>query len=172
MKTVTKIYNLYTYDELDDKAKEKAIAWFSEEYPNYDWWNCTYEDAETIGLKITSFDLERNRHAEGKFIEYADTVAELILENHGAMCETYKTAQEYLATKKSLDEKYTQDQKDSENEYDGELEDLKDEFLKSLLEDYSIMLQKEYEYLTSREHIEETIQINEYTFDENGKRTD
>jgi hypothetical protein len=42
------------------------------------------------------------------------------------------------------------------------------EFLKSLLEDYRIILSKEYDYLTSRESIIETIEANEYEFDENG----
>ena len=48
------------------------------------------------------------------------------------------------------------------------LQALEAEFLKSILEDYSIILQKEYEYLTSREAVEETIEANDYHFTENG----
>lgn len=166
-KTVTKTYELYTYDELDDSAKEKAIEWFANSYPEYEWWESTYEDAKTIGLEITSFDLDRNRHAKGNFTEYADTVAELIFKNHGAMCETYKTAKTFIKDKQA-----NIDNVASETEISDFLENLKEEFLKSLLEHYSIMLQKEYEYLTSREHIEEMIRINEYTFTEDGKRKD
>jgi hypothetical protein len=48
-------------------------------------------------------------------------------------------------------------------------EDIDANFLRSLLEDYRIMLQKEYEYLTSEETIIETIEANEYEFTEKGE---
>ena len=50
-----------------------------------------------------------------------------------------------------------------------DLEDLNKEFLRSLCEDYRIILQKEYEYLTSEEAIIETIEVNEYEFTEEGE---
>ncbi len=43
-------------------------------------------------------------------------------------------------------------------------------FLNSLIEDYSIILQKESEYLMSNEAIIETIEANEYEFKANGDR--
>jgi len=52
---------------------------------------------------------------------------------------------------------------------ENELQDIEDEFLKSLLEDYSIMLQKECYYKQSKEAIIETIEANEYEFYANGK---
>ncbi len=50
-----------------------------------------------------------------------------------------------------------------------ELENDEDEFLKELLEDYRIILQKEYEYQTSEEAIIGTIEANEYEFTQDGK---
>ena len=52
----------------------------------------------------------------------------------------------------------------------AELQEMEDSFLKSLLEDYSIMLQNQCEYLTTDEAVEEMLTINEYQFLENGKR--
>ena len=60
-----------------------------------------------------------------------------------------------------------EDYESSNNE--DKLIDMENEFLKSLLEDYSIMLQNEYEYLTSEEAIIETIEANEYEFTQAGK---
>jgi hypothetical protein len=60
---------------------------------DHDWWQTTYEDAENMGLKITSFDLDRNRHAKGCFITNAMECAESILRDHGETCDTYIEAQ-------------------------------------------------------------------------------
>ena len=68
MRQETKIVNIYKYDELSDKAKENVLSYFAE--LDYGWWEFTYDDAERIGLKITSFDLYRNT-ISGGFIDYA-----------------------------------------------------------------------------------------------------
>lgn len=44
-----KCTTVYTYDELDEKAKERVRDWFRTDYPDYDWWNCSYEDFKTVG---------------------------------------------------------------------------------------------------------------------------
>lgn len=43
MKTIR--VNLYQFDELSDKAKEKARDWFRTNYPEYEWWDSIYDDA-------------------------------------------------------------------------------------------------------------------------------
>lgn len=150
---------VYEFSELSEDAKEKAREWFREGYSFETWWEGVYEDAANIGIKITSFNLDRNRHAEGIFTENAETVASAIIENHGKDCETYKTAKafQYAITVHS-------------SNMEEVIEDAEEEFLKSLLEDYSIILQHEYEYLLSNESVDENIQANEYTFTETGKR--
>ena len=90
MKTVE--LKVYSYSELSDKAKEKALNWYAQGNLSYEWWDFTYEDAATIGLKITEFDLDQNRHAKGKFTKRPEDVAALIFENHGKDCETYANA--------------------------------------------------------------------------------
>lgn len=94
---------------------------------------------------------------------------------HGPDCETYKTAQSFIgewaeAVKNHSDGvNVEQVIEEKESDFDEIADNLEDEFLKSILEDYSIMLQKEYEYLASEKQIIETIKSNEYTFTEAGK---
>lgn len=42
--TITK--EAHSFDELDDRAKERARDWFRA--LDYDWWDCIYDDAATI----------------------------------------------------------------------------------------------------------------------------
>lgn len=171
MKTIkTKVYE---FAELTDAAKEKARDWYREHALDYEWWDSTYYDAERVGLKITGFDLDRNRHATGKFIASAEECAHKIEKEHGDECETFKTAQAYL---KERDEIVNTAERDEDGEFvsqydlDEKLDDADAEFLKSILEDYSIMLQNECEYLLSNESVDDCIIANQYTFTEAGKR--
>lgn len=172
MKTNT--YNTYKFSELSETAKEKAISKLYDLNVDYEWWNFVYEDARNVLLKITSFDIDRNRYCKGEFIETAMETANAILENHGENCETYKTALNFIKEQTELVKKYSDGTalnmvtQDNEWEYDQEIEEIEKEFLKSILEDYSIALEKEYEYLTSKEAIIETIEANNYYFTEDG----
>ena len=56
-----------------------------------------------------------------------------------------------------------------ETALDNSLNDLDTDFLQSILEDYSMSLQREYEYLNSKENLLEVIACNEYTFNVNGQ---
>lgn len=168
---------VYQFDELSDKAKDKARDWYRDGALDHDWWDCIYEDAKTIGLKLTGFDLDHNRHATGEFMFFggAQQCAGLILNNHGKDCETFKTATQFLAYLSELNAKI--EAVDGDDETNCEYEAWQDKrglleqgFLEELLEDYSIMLQHEYEYLLSNESVDEIIRINEYTFTEAGKR--
>lgn len=167
MRTSTK--TIYTFDELSEDAKEKARDWFRAGYPDYEWWESTYEDAERIGLKLTSFDLGHNRHAMGCIETSAPECAESIKAKHGPDCETYKTAVAYLTELAKLGDA-APERDDLIEKWEDERERIDDEFERSILEDYSIILQKEYEYLLSDECIDETIQSNEYEFYEDGSR--
>lgn len=152
---------IYAFDDLSDDAKDVARDWWREGALDYDWYDSTYEDAETIGLKIKSFELDRGRHATGDFTKDVDEVISAILANHGDQCETFKTAMQYKGELEIA-------RKNDEN--DDEIDEITEEFRKSLLEDYSIILQHEYEYLLSDESVDDTIRANEYTFTAEGKR--
>lgn len=155
MKTIST--DVYTFDELNDEAKEKAREWAREFVCDYDWWDCIYEDAKNIGLEITSFDLDRNRHAKGKLLQSAEQVAMNIRKEHGNTCDTYKLATTFS---KDLANATSEDAKDI----------VREDFERDLLEEYSVMLQCEHEHMYEDEYIDDMILANEYTFTKDGKR--
>ena len=166
-KTITK--TIYTYDELSDKSKARARAWYREGNDLSSLWDDIREDAKSIGLKIISLD--QHRANKGEFIRSAPECAETILREHGDTCETYKTAKGYLDALQKLGDRPSDTMEDADdNEYEDAREDLDKEFLQSLLSDYFYRLQRDEEYAYSEESVSENILINEYTFDEDGNR--
>lgn len=175
MRTIrTKVYK---FSELSESAKQKAIEKMHDiNFSWGDWWENVYEDAAQIGLKITGFDIDRGSYCKGEFLEDANYTANKIIQEHGHTCETYKTASGFLQDWSNLVEKYSDGiekdkvAEDNEYEFDKDADDLENEFLKSICEDYRINLQKEYEYLSSEDAIIETIEANEYEFTKDGNR--
>jgi len=170
MRTIrTKVYK---FSELSKPAQQKAIEKMYDINVDYEWWESTYEDAANVGLKITGFDIDRGSYCKAEFIEHSENVAAAIIENHGETCQTYKTAQSFIASMKVIEDRARAEGKDGDESYwfDTEIEDAEDEFLKSLCEDYLKILRDEYEYLTSEDAIIETIEANEYEFTKDGNR--
>lgn len=167
------VIKVYSFDELSEKAQGKALEKLHDLNTSLDWWIFTYDDAESIGLKLSEFNLYPS-YAKGKFLVSGKVLANEIKENHGSICETRKTAENFLVKLQELELyhelKHTDPEYDFKDtrEFSEALEDLEKEFLLSLCGDYAIMLQKEFEYLSSRESIIETIQANNYQFLENG----
>jgi hypothetical protein len=171
MKTVA--IKVYQFDELSDDAKEEARTWFRDGALDYEWWDSIYGDAKEVGLIISEFGLDYNRHATGGVLDGAEECAHKIVDNHGSDCETYKTATAYLADRdRIIDQAPKDDNGDFDNEWelDSILDECDHDFIRTILEDYSIMLQHEYKYLLSDEAVDESIRANEYEFTENGKR--
>ena len=137
----TREYTVVSYDELTPEQQKKAIGNYIEINIENAWWTTTYEDAENIGLKLDTFDLER-RHIMGSFLSIPEDTAKAIIENHGSTCTTYVLAKQYMRgniTNKA--------------------------FLSSLLKSYLMLLQEEYNYRISEEAIAETLIANNYMFD-------
>lgn len=172
MRQVTTTKNLYKYDELSESAKQKAIEGLWDTNVNENWWENMYEDASEVGIKITAFDIDRGNSIDGEFYEDACHTANKIKENHGESCETYKTAVSFLAERDEIVNTAPKDENgefEDEYELDQKLDECENDFLKSILEDYLIMLRKEYEYQTSEESVLEAIKANDYEFTEDGK---
>lgn len=52
-----RIETVYKFDELSDRAKERAREWYREGALDYEWWACCYDTIETLGnLLGISFD--------------------------------------------------------------------------------------------------------------------
>jgi hypothetical protein len=172
MKTKTII--LYQFSELSEEAKQKAIEKLFDINVDFNWWEGIYDDAEQIGLKLKYFDLNSNKHCTGEFVSSALECSELIMHNHGETCDTYKTASQFIKDYEDLVTKYSDGintakvAEGNESGFDYEAEDLEEEFLESILKDYATILQNECDYLQSEEAIIETIEANDYYFDENG----
>jgi len=153
----------YSYDELSPEAQKHAIDKLWDINVASYWWDYIYEDAANVGIKI-------NPDRKGEFLESARYTANKILQEHGEVCETYQTAKVFLDT---LDRFLEAADKDEYGELylsdEHKVEEMELEFLRSILEDYRILLQKEYDYQTSDEAIIETIRANEYEFTENGE---
>lgn len=171
MRTETTTRTIYTFDELIEKAKEKARDWWREGALDYNWWQFIYEDADGIGLKISGFDLDRRRHATGEFTFPAVEVAAKTIKEHGEKCETFATATAFLKERKTFMESAEKDEWGELATYElqGELDDIENDFLKSLLEDYAIMLQREHDFHLEDEQVDESIMANCYEFTEDGK---
>ena len=167
MRVAVKETTVYNFEELPEEAQRHAIEKYWDMNVDYDWWEFTYMDASDIGLEITGFNLRRGQECTGKLERTALDVANKILENHGPDSNTYKTATDYIHAYKDLALKEAF-RDDADAEY-FDTEDIDDEFLKSLLNDYWSILQKEYDYLTSDKVVREALIANEYEFDETGE---
>ena len=171
----TKTINTYSYSELTGRAKDKAREWLSLGGPDY--WENANEDANSIGLKITESNVDRNRHAKGHFIHSPEECAQKITEEHGDTCETFKTASAYLLAVKALGDRPENGYTCPAGDYDYAKSEawesartsLDDDFLKDVLEDYSMLIQRDYEYSYSEECCSENAEANDYQFDENGR---
>jgi hypothetical protein len=168
MRTVTTKTDVFKFDELTDEGKQTAVERLFDLNVDHEWWDMTYDDAETVGIKITGFDIDHH-WCEGDIFDHEET-AEKIIGNHGEKCETHLTALLYQSDRAKLVIKYSDGiatnlvTEENEYDFDNEIEELDAEFLKSLLEDYRIVLQKEYDYRTTEEAIIETIKANDYEF--------
>ena len=147
---------VFPFGELSEDAKGQAVQGLWDINLFYEWWEGIYEDAKNVGITITEFELDRGSYCRGTIDDAVDT-ARAILKEHGNSCETWQTAKDF----------HDAVAKDGEDTKD--YESLCSEFKYSILEDYRIILQKEFEYLGSEKVIIETIKANEYEFTKNGK---
>lgn len=172
MRTVrTKVYK---FDELSKEAQETAIEKLWDLNVDYSWWELTYEDASQIGLKITSFDIDKGQ-IEGDLLWSCREIADAIISDHGNATDTFKLATNFLHDYDQIVTKYSDgvdlDRVAEDNEYesDQEFDELEENFKEDLLNSYLGMLENEYNYLISKEAITESIQANGYEFTQDGK---
>jgi hypothetical protein len=167
MKTIrTKVYQ---FSELKTAlAKQNAIEWFLTGNQYFSTaWEDTKEDAKQIGLKLISLD--DHRQNEGEFMLSANEVAQNILNEHGAECETYKTTAAFMEEWQPVFNEYMTEP-DNALELETKLMDIENDFLTNLLEDYRIMLNNQIDYESSNEYAIDMIEANEYDFTADGKR--
>lgn len=168
MRTETTVRTVYRFDELDERAQERALSRLYELNVDHDWWDPVYSDAKRVGLKITGFDAGYRQTIDASLTLNLRKSIQAVKQEHGQSCETWRIANDYEVELDRLD--LARKLLDSSEEYDDsdELDRLEAEYEKELAQAYLTMLGREYEYLTSRESIIESIQANGYELDEDG----
>ena len=175
MREDIKITKVYRFEELSEEVQEETLARYFDLNVSFEWWENVCEDAKTIGVGIESFDLDRGSDCRGKFLQDELDVAENVLKDHGKDCETYTDAYEFVWDMAVAENEYRTDMQGADDENQVEFDayyqrpELLSDFQDTIFEDYRIILQKEYDYLTSEEAIRETIDANEYEFTEDGR---
>lgn len=163
---------VYTFAELSEQGKDNAVQNLWDINMRHYWWDSMYEDAKNVGVEIGSFDLERGEKCKVEVYDYLET-ARKIIQKHCPTCDTHKNAVQFIEERDALVSKYSDGgdkvPEENENDFDCELDELETEYKRSLEDDYLSMLRSEYEYLSSREAIIETIECNEYEFTEDGE---
>jgi hypothetical protein len=168
---VTKTITLYKFEELPtEKACQAAMDWWLggvDDVASAAFEQTVY-DAELIGLKLKAGKFGMR---EAEFENDATDCAGRIMKEHGADCETYKDAVNFLAAQNEA-LKVSKAKDNDEDGLEAEIIELEEAFLKNLVKDYEAMYEKEIEYQSSPDVVSETLIANEYTFTETGKRED
>ena len=187
MKTIE--IKLYQFNELSEKAQERALEDLRYINVDNDWWfDYIMEEAKELCLSIEEFDIYR-RECEVVFLYNAEETIKAIKENtEGELLgianeyeqqvnellkrySDYDKYQEWLRERDyTLDDLEFEDWVLEETEYEEDKESVYIEFLKEIEEYYLSMLKSSYDYYVSDEGIIDTIEVNEYEFTEDGKR--
>jgi hypothetical protein len=161
MRTITQ--NVYSFNELTTQAKQKAVDHYLEYgMPSDNWWSDTYYDArETAHIKIEGFSIDRDRHINIRPLDFdsAYTSAQKIISEHGESCTTYSIAKNFLSDLEQL-------QRQTDNEQ--EIEELEDNYFEAIGNEYLLMLEREFEEITSEEYIAEYFESHAREFFEDG----
>lgn len=169
---------LYQFDELSEKAKEKALEHFRDINVDYDWWDCTYDELLGVGVDVRSFDVY-HRTIDLRFTHCAQTVWDDIVKEEWG-CEIGELAKElkakydaFLETQPYSEYWSLKEAEEKKREWFdevlGEFEcEMEDELIRRLEPLILKSLKEEYEYRTSDEFVTEAIEANEFEFYEDG----
>ena len=194
----TKTVNIYSFEELNESAKERAINNYREsDIMSYDWYDFVYEDAKEIG-KIMGIDIDKIyfsgfwSQGDGACFEggycYAKGSTKKIREYAPLDKDLHAIADKLYAIQKERFYKISARVKHSGYYYHSGCTDIEvyhdsyelwynvdydfidgiQETLRDFMQWIYKTLESEYEFLTSNEAIEENIKANEFEFDEFG----
>lgn len=156
---------VYSFNELSEEARERVLRDVNDINLDYEWYQYICDDALVIGLEIESFDIY-NRSINGKLMTPFSNSISAVFKNHGLETRTHEIAKFYLKEFEILLDKT---ENERELDLEEELEELEENYKRSLLREYLNILSKEYDYLISEEAIIETINANNYEFTVDGK---
>jgi hypothetical protein len=190
----TKTIDVYSFEDLDESAKENAREWFRTGALGYDWWEFIFEDVKTIGkilgieideIEFSGFynqgsgacftgDYNYAKDSRRKIREYAPQDADL----HNLVDSLFESQHRGFysisaAIRKSRwnssHERSVSISVYARNDHaSDELSDSISELMRDFMHWIYKKLRNEYEFLMSDEVVDETIIANEYEFDETG----
>jgi hypothetical protein len=146
---------IYTYDELSDSAKDKAISDLNDiNMESGFWFEHISDELLDYGAYLLEFDINRGEIG----IDFGDCgeFAIKVMENHGKHTDTYVLSMSFLKDLLIAGD-------------DDTIEETSREYTNAMSQEYLKMLRVSYEYATSDESIVETILANEYEFLESGE---
>lgn len=183
MRTETIERTLYTFAELSDDAKAKAIDLYA---TDYDWHETSLDDFKTIAAiagvsNPTIFYSGFASQGDGACLtgiwyasdakssdEYGTEVAALLLPfteaPQGLSASLKHTGHYYHEHSVTIDFSW-----DGEDDYPEEAANAIDEAFRDLMRWFYRSLEKEYEYLMSEAAFQETADANEWEFDAQGR---
>lgn len=178
MRVATKETKVYTYEELSEEGKEKACKRYNDININGDWWD--YDEKLDIDSTIIDegnkifFDIDRTQYLQFPDIKIKDKKAFLTklkiplrLQAELDIDFIHATYGGSSAANTALELDW-QGNHDLPRKYQDILDDAI-ELFDDIINNSLFALRRQYEYLTLEEAIAETLIINEYEFDENGK---
>ena len=189
MKTI--VTPVYTFDELDDEAKEKSREWYRDGSLDYAWWDTVYDYAKEAGaaLGITVDNIEFSgfySQGDGACFTGSYTYRKgwrqalrAVTRNETLECIGHRLqdAQRMVfykgtATVVKTGHRYCDEtsvridcEPDTTTFTDAVTDALRD-FMRWIYKS----LEQEYEYLMSDECVDDTIRANDYTFTADGRR--
>ena len=189
--TITKTYTVYSYDELSDEAKEKARLELYDINVDFDWWEYDghtgfsmdeikkfhlnaykSESDDLLKFKKMYFDIDRGGHVQ--FIDCSFSNNELARKFLGITPRLWEKIDISFNNSGRNTNTYLEiewnDWDSEQTEHDEILIERAKERFDNKMEEALKNLRDQYDYLMSKEAIEDTIKANEYTFDENGYR--
>jgi hypothetical protein len=195
----TKTIELYEFDELSDDAKEKAREWFREGNLDYDWWDCTFDDAKAAG-KYIGIDVDDIRFSgfwsQGDGASFAgsyeyrkggeralkadfatDTTLHAIARGLTAIQRRYFYQ---LGARVTFTGRYCHEGCTSIDVWDkrdcgtalADAEETVSELLRDFMHWIYRRLENEFNWLQADEQVDEGMRANGYTFDADGNRED
>lgn len=184
---------VYTFDELSDKAKEKAREWYKEDALDYNWYESDYDDFKTIaklmGIEISEIYFSGfYSQGDGACFEGRFTPIKNSLDKIKEYAPNEEALHNIAAHMQDLPEYLSATIKHSGYYYHEGCTDIN---VESSMENYEVnsidaantkiwlrmfmkwmykQLENTYDDLNSDSHVDDCIMLNEYTFTESGKR--
>jgi len=195
MKTIT--VNVYSFNELSDEAKKKAREWYRDGGFDFEWWDFVYDDSITIaGLmgidiskiyfsgfysqgdgacfegyysyKINSVNLVKEYAPEDKELRRIIETLQAIQKKHFYKLSANVKHRGHYYHENCTEIQVYKDGNYLHSESELQAEDEISECLRDFMMWIYKSLENNWDYLNSDESVDETIEANDYEFDESG----